>query len=81
MQRVKPEQLIQAVTESKMHQKRMSAKLVAAKRREEREKRPMMKRPVTPPNFVALDADEELKLSDFMAVSWRESYCFDFWKF
>jgi hypothetical protein len=70
MQRVDPEHLIKSVAESKMAQKRTTAKLVAEKKRNERLK--LAKRTVTPMDLSKLKEDSMIKLVDLMAVSfWR----------
>uniref|UniRef100_A0A915LQE4 Uncharacterized protein n=1 Tax=Meloidogyne javanica TaxID=6303 RepID=A0A915LQE4_MELJA len=64
--RMRPEILIQAVTESKLARKRaVTAAKLEAKRAVESEKL-MVRRAITPPDFGSLDDNSILKLADFV---------------
>jgi len=66
--RMRPEILIQAVTESKLARKRaVTAAKLEAKKAVESEKL-MVRRAITPPDFGSLNDNSMLKLADFVPV-------------
>lgn len=77
MQRIRPADLIKTVTESKIAQKRTTAKLEADKKRKDAEKKRQdqlkeartQRKLLEPPDFSALNDDSILTLEDFMVVS------------
>jgi len=65
---MRPEILIQAVTESKLARKRaVTAAKLEAKRAVDSEKL-MVRRAITPPDFGSLNDNSMLKLADFVPV-------------